>query len=36
MLDLYMLLILAGAYTLFTGFLSWCGRMFRESEGDRR
>lgn len=32
MQDLYMVLILAGTYTLFTLFLSWCGRIVHEPE----
>jgi hypothetical protein len=36
MLDLYMVLILAGAYALFTGFLSWSGNVVREAGGDEQ
>lgn len=36
MLDLYMVLMLVVTYALFTGFLSWCGRVIQESGGDRK
>jgi hypothetical protein len=35
MLDLYMVLLLAATYALFTGFLSWCERVIQESGGGR-
>jgi hypothetical protein len=35
MLDLCMVLLLAITYALFTGFLSWCGRVIEESGGGR-
>lgn len=35
MLDLYMVLMLAIAYALFSGFLMWCGRVIEDSGGER-
>jgi len=35
MTDIYMILILAGAYALFSGFLFWCGRIVDETGGER-
>lgn len=34
MIDLYMLLMLAGLFGLFYGFIVWCGRVIDEG-GDR-
>lgn len=36
MLDLYMVLTLAVTYALFSGFLSWCGRVIQEPESERK
>lgn len=35
MLDLYMVLMLAGTFALFYGFMTWCDRVVDESGGDR-
>ncbi len=36
MLDLYMVLILAGTFALFYGFLVWCNRVVDEAGGERK
>jgi hypothetical protein len=36
MLDLYMILVLAAAYILFCGFLSWCGTVTEDAGGERK
>lgn len=36
MMDLFMVLALAGTYLLFCGFLAWCGRVVGESGGERQ
>ncbi|QYR23173.1 DUF2681 domain-containing protein [Paenibacillus sp. sptzw28] len=35
MLDLYMILLLGGAFTLFYGFLSWCSQVIDEAGGEQ-
>jgi hypothetical protein len=35
MMDLGMVLLLAASYAIFAGFLSWCGSVIREPEGDQ-
>jgi hypothetical protein len=34
MLDAVMVLLLAGSFLLVYGFISWCGRVTGEEEGD--
>lgn len=36
MLDLYMALILAFCYALYSGFVAFCGKIIEESGGDLR
>lgn len=36
MLDVYMILMLAATYAIFSGFLHWCGRIIEETGGDRK
>lgn len=36
MLDLYMILILAAAFALFYGFMTWCDRIADETGGERK
>lgn len=36
MVDLYMVFILAITYALFSGFLSWCGRVIQEPGRERK
>lgn len=36
MLDLYMVLMLAGTFALFYGFLAWCNRVVDEAGGERK
>lgn len=33
MRDVWMILILAGMFALFYGFMAWCGRVVDEGEG---
>ncbi len=33
--DLYMILLLGAIYMMFYGFLVWCGRVVRNSGGER-
>jgi hypothetical protein len=36
MLDLYMVLLLAGTFAVFYGFMAWCGRVVDDAGGERK
>ncbi|MDF2713414.1 MAG: hypothetical protein K0R28_339 [Paenibacillus sp.] len=36
MLDLYMILSLAGTYVLFAGFMAWCGKVIDDTGVERK
>lgn len=36
MKDLTMILMIGGTFLLFYGFMSWCGKVIQDPEGDAK